>query len=70
MAILAVKYEVYVPKYFGGYPARLVTDLVAYLVHNVKRALIEGKVAILLTKNVSGVFNAVYRNRLTRRIRK
>ena len=64
-----VKYEVYVLKYFKGYPARLTTDLTAYLVYNVKRALIKGKVATLFTKDVLGVFNVVYRNRLTYRIK-
>ena len=69
MVVLAVKYEVYILEYFEGYPARLVTNLAAYLVYNVKRALIEGKVTTLLTKDVSGAFNVIYRNRLTRRIR-
>ena len=69
MAVLAVKYKVYVLKYFGGYPAKLATDLTAYLVYNVKRALIKGKIATLFTKDVLGAFNAVYRNRLTRRIK-
>ena len=70
IAVLAVKYEVYILEYFRGYPARLTTDLTAYLVYDVKRALIKGKVATLFTKDVSGAFNAVYRNRLTRRIKK
>ena len=66
IAVLAVKYEVYVLEHFEDYPARLATNLTAYLVYNVKRALIEGKVVTLFTKDVLGAFTAVYRNRLTR----
>ena len=48
------------------HPRRSATDLAAYVVHDIKTAFNSrpGKVATLLTKDVTGAFNAVYKFRL------
>ena len=55
--------------YFGGYLRRLAIDLAMYLVYDVEAAFSTLKVATLLTKDVTGVFNVVYKFRLVERMR-
>ena len=54
--------------YVRGYLRRLAINLVTYLVYDVKAAFSTLKVTTLLTKDVIGAFNAVYKFRLVKRI--
>ena len=56
----------YAPIYVGGYLRRLAIDLAIYLIYDIKAAFSALKVTTLLTKNVIGVFNVVYKFRLVK----
>ena len=67
-----VTYKVYALEYFRGYLRRLAVNLVMYLVYDMERALNSlrpYKVVILVIRDVVRAFNAVYKNRLTFRLR-
>ena len=66
-----VTYKVCSSPQFGGLPRRSAVDLAACVLHDIEKAKTKhhAGVSTLLTKDVSGAFNAVYKNRLVRRLR-
>ncbi|KAK5994259.1 putative RNA-directed DNA polymerase from transposon BS-like protein [Cladobotryum mycophilum] len=69
MAWTSVQHEVLDPKQAGALPKRSAVDLAAALIHDIDQALMEGKVATLVTMDVQGAFDAVLCNRLLLRLR-
>ncbi|KAK5989435.1 hypothetical protein PT974_10954 [Cladobotryum mycophilum] len=59
MAWTSVQHEVLDLKQAGALPKRSAVDLAAALIHDIDQALMEGKVAMLVTMDVQGAFDAV-----------
>ncbi|KAK5996418.1 putative RNA-directed DNA polymerase from transposon BS-like protein [Cladobotryum mycophilum] len=69
MAWILVQHEVLDPKQAGALLKRSAVDLAVALIHDIDQALMEGKVATLVTMDVQGAFDAVLCNRLLLRLR-
>jgi hypothetical protein len=69
MSWIAVSLKVLTKQQFGALPLRSATDLTSCLTYDVETALLQRKVASVLTLDVKGAFDAVLPSRLVRRLR-
>lgn len=64
LADKGIQYRVLHNQQFGALPKKLATNPVSSLVHNIKKAWADVRIALLLTLDVEGAFDKVYSARL------
>ncbi len=69
MAYAAIKYGIIYPNQAGALPKCSATDIITSLIYNIEKALVSGKVVMLVTEDVMGVFDAILPNRMILRLR-